>query len=74
MSTSEVARLLQQIEAEYGAAKRGLEGYAIAARHEFITARMERMAQHHAALINLVGEQEAARIISEASVQTSEGK
>ena len=38
---SEVARLLQQIEMEYEAAKRGLEGYAIVSRHEFITARYD---------------------------------
>jgi hypothetical protein len=62
---SEVARLLQRIEAEYEATKRGLEGYAITARHEFITTRMERMAAHHVALINLVGESEAARILIE---------
>ena len=40
---SEVARLLQQIEMEYKAAKRGLEGYAIVSRHEFITARYDQV-------------------------------
>jgi hypothetical protein len=38
---SEVARLLQQIEMEYVAAKRGLEAYAIVSKHEFITARYD---------------------------------
>lgn len=36
MATSEVARLLQQIDIEYEAAQRGLEGPAITTRHAFI--------------------------------------
>ena len=41
---SEVARLRAQIEAEYQAAQQGLTGLAAgAARHAFITAKMERM-------------------------------
>ncbi len=34
--TSEVARLRNQIEAEHVAAQRGLQGYAIVTRHQFI--------------------------------------
>ncbi len=63
---SEVARLRAQIEAEYAAAQRGLTGYAITARHAFITARLERIGSCHETLIGLVGEQEATRVMAEA--------
>jgi hypothetical protein len=62
---SEVARLLQQIEQECSAARLGLHGYAVTARHKFITARMERMGACHEALIDLVGKEEAARMVVE---------
>ncbi len=39
---SEVARLMRQIDLELEAAQRGLYGFAITARHDFITARMQR--------------------------------
>ncbi|WP_141727738.1 hypothetical protein [Thermogemmatispora onikobensis] len=55
---SEVARLLAQIQAEYEAAERGLQGLAAGvSRHCFITRRMERMGEIHARLRALVGEQ-----------------
>jgi hypothetical protein len=42
MAQSEVARLLGQIEQEYQASKRGLEGLASGtARHDFISIRTE---------------------------------
>ena len=63
---SEVARLRQQIAQEYEAATRGLTGLAQGtAQHSFITTRMERIADHHQALIPLVGVQEATRMVSE---------
>lgn len=40
---SEVARIKRQIEAEQEAAKRAMTDPAIVAKHEYITARMERM-------------------------------
>ena len=40
LGQSEVAQILQQIEAEYIAAQRGLTGLAEGATHEAITARM----------------------------------
>ncbi|MDQ2714892.1 MAG: hypothetical protein M3Z08_08300 [Chloroflexota bacterium] len=44
---STVAQIRKQIEAEYIAAQRGLEGLATVARHQFITARMENMNRYH---------------------------
>ena len=63
---SEVARLLQQIELEYEAAQRALNGLASgASKHQYITARMERMHACHSALKDLVGEQEATRMMND---------
>ncbi|HLX58594.1 MAG TPA: hypothetical protein VKR83_16370 [Ktedonobacteraceae bacterium] len=54
---SEVARLLEQISAEYEAAQRGLSGLAYgASKHDFITARMENMGHLHNQLQEIVGE------------------
>jgi hypothetical protein len=44
---SEVAQILQQIEAEYIAAQRGLTGLAEGATHEAISARMENLGKLH---------------------------
>lgn len=52
---SEVRRLLQQIEQEYQSAQAALTGYAVTARHAFITARLENMSQAHHHLHQLVG-------------------
>ena len=61
---SEVARLLQQIEAEYEAAKRGLSGLSFgAARHDFINARMDQVAVCLEQLVAHLGEEEATRLI-----------
>jgi len=63
---SDVARLRQQITLEYEAAARGLTGLAAGtAQHRFITTRMERIADHHQTLTQLVGAQEATRMVSE---------
>lgn len=68
---SEVARLLQQIELEYEAARRGLTGLAFGtARHDFITAKMERMQQCQEQLGQLIGEHEATVLVA----QTLEAK
>jgi hypothetical protein len=59
---SEVARLRAQIEQEYQAAQM-FKAFALGtAKHEFITARMERIGVHQAALAQLVGE-EASMVI-----------
>ncbi len=67
---SEVARLMRQIELEYEAAQRGMYGFAAgAAKHEFITARMENMGRCHEKLKTLVGEQEAVKALAQALEQ-----
>jgi hypothetical protein len=54
---SEVARILEQISLEYEAAYRGMYGYAAgAAKHQFITARMENMGNLHSKLQEIVGD------------------
>ena len=65
MHKSEVSQLIHQIELEYEAAQRGLQGLAITARHEFITARMENIGTCHESLKELVGEQQASVILTE---------
>jgi hypothetical protein len=56
--TSEVARLLEQINAEYESARNCMYGLvAGVAQHQFITARMERMEVLHQELRTHVGEQ-----------------
>ena len=73
---SEVARLRAQIAAEYEASERALHGLASGiARHDFITARMERMGAYMGELAALVGIEEAAIIFVEAvEDQASRGK
>ncbi|HEU5383711.1 MAG TPA: hypothetical protein VFV38_50565 [Ktedonobacteraceae bacterium] len=61
---SEIAHLLDQIELEYLAARRGLTGLAETTRHAFITARMERMGKLHENLQEIIGE-DATRLLYE---------
>lgn len=66
MGQSEVARLLQQIDLEYNAARAALNDLAYGtAQHEFITARMERLSCCHEELSRYVGDQEASRLLVE---------
>ena len=66
MSNSEVAQLLRQIEQEYQSSKRGLEGLASGtARHDFIQAKTEAIANCHMQLTKLVGPEQAIAIIAE---------
>jgi hypothetical protein len=61
---SEVAQIMAQIQAEYESSVCGLSGLASGtARHEFITARMERIGQLHSDLRDLVGEQHATGLL-----------
>ena len=65
--TSEIARLRAQIEAEYEAARLGLTGLAEGtARHQIISARMERIGSYVDDLTALVGIEKAAAILVEA--------
>jgi hypothetical protein len=64
-SKSEVARIREQIEQEYRAAERLRSGFAITARHDFITARMDTIGRYRKQLVPLVGENEATRLMCE---------
>jgi hypothetical protein len=65
ISNSEVANLLRQIDQEYQASKRGLEGFASGtARHDFISARTESIGKHHEQLVELVGPEQAISMIA----------
>jgi hypothetical protein len=64
---SEVALLMRQIELEYEAAQRGLNGFASGtAKHEFINARVETIGRYHEQLKVLVGESEAIKVVAQA--------
>ena len=63
---SEVAQLLQQIGLEYEADTRGLTGLSAgSAKHNFITAKLERIGVYHEQLVNLVGEVRATQLVIE---------
>ena len=64
-SKSEVARIREQIEQEYRAAERLQSGFAITARHAFITARMDTIGRYRKQLVPLVGEDEATCMMCE---------
>lgn len=54
---SEVARILEQISLEYEAAQRIMHDFAAgAAKHQFISARMENMGHLHSELREIVGD------------------
>ena len=68
---SDVARLLDLINAEYDAARRGLSGTALGvSQHQFITAKMERMELLHQELRTHVGEQ--AMVLIAQTLDTSQ--
>jgi hypothetical protein len=70
---SDIARLRQQIAAEYEAAQRGLHSLSLGTtQHAFITKRMENMSACHDALKKLVGEQEAIKILAETLEQAGD--
>ena len=62
---SEVARLRKLIDEEQQAAQQGLYGLAHVSKHEFITARMERIGQIQEELEKIIGVEETARILVE---------
>ena len=62
---SEVAQLLEQIELEYQAAQHGLSGLSGGtSRHDFIRHKMENMHEYHQALSQLVGQDEATKLVA----------
>jgi uncharacterized protein YoaH (UPF0181 family) len=62
---SEVAHLLQQIEAEYQAAQQALSGVAVAGRHAYITARQENIGKCFEMLSTLMSSEEAIKIVAQ---------
>ena len=65
MAQSDVAQILKQIEQEYQASKRGLEGLASgSARHDFISKKTENIGKYHDHLTELVGPEQAIALIA----------
>jgi hypothetical protein len=73
---SEIACLLQRIELEEEAARRGLYGFAVVASHELITARMELGAERILRLITEGKHDEAVALMNTESwgVEVEEGQ
>ncbi len=66
-NNSEVARIMRQITLEYEAAQRGLTGLAYGtAHHAFITAKLESMVNMQESLSDIVGSQEAIKLVVQA--------
>jgi hypothetical protein len=63
--SSEVARILKNIEQEYQASKLGLEGLSSgSARHDFISQKSENIAKQHEHLSQIVGPENAITLIA----------
>jgi hypothetical protein len=72
---SEVARLMQQIEEEYEAARQALYGPSQgSARHDIISAHMANAQQYGQQLIDRIGKDEALPIIVQAMDQATREK
>ena len=72
-NTSDIARLLQQIDEANEAAYQALYGLAAGlARHDIISAKMEYMGQCHEQLAELIGEDEAAALLCQIMEQSGE--
>jgi len=63
---SEVARLMRQIDLEYEAADRAMNGFAVTGSHDFINARMENVGICFQELREMVGDQQAAVLLLQA--------
>lgn len=62
-NVSNVARLKAELELTSAAARYGLYGPAIVARHPFITKKMERMGELHDELAEKIGERRADKFL-----------
>lgn len=62
-NTSEVARLMKQIELETEAARQGLTGLASTARHAFINAKYEQLMSYGDQLAPHIGKEKAMQIV-----------
>lgn len=60
---SDIRALVESIEASYMAAKRGLVGTAMVARHDFIQKKIEEIDNYFAELQHHMGEIPAAQLI-----------
>ncbi len=69
---SEVARLRQQIEAEYQAAHRALSDVAVVGYHALIIARQENICKCFETLSTLMTPEEAIKIVAETLEQVTE--
>jgi hypothetical protein len=66
MGQSEIARVRQQIAAEYLSAQLGLSGLAEGiTRHCFITVKMERMGASFETLAQMMGKEQAIQIVAQ---------
>jgi len=72
MSESEVARLRREITLSYQACLNVFESPCVTAPHSFITARMERISDCQAQLVDLVGADAATRITAQALCEADE--
>jgi hypothetical protein len=72
MSQSEVARIRAQIELECEAMERGFRGFAIVARHDFINHKLSKIGVYQEQLEQLVGEDEARKVVAETYKQAME--
>jgi hypothetical protein len=73
MHLSEVARLREQVRLEYEAMMRGLYSFAEgSAKHEFISARMNRVGTYHEKLAKEIGKDKATKMIGELYQQALE--
>jgi hypothetical protein len=64
---SEVARLRQQIAAEYEEARRAPQDFSMVVRHDFITARQEKIGKHFETLSTLMPAEEVMKIVVQVS-------
>jgi hypothetical protein len=63
--SSEVARILKNIEQEYQASKCALEGLSSGnARHDFISQKTQNIGKYHERLVELIGPEQAISIIA----------
>jgi hypothetical protein len=63
---SEIARVRQQIAAEYLSAQLGFSGLAEGtSRHQFITTKMERMGESFETLAQMMGKEQAIQIVAQ---------
>lgn len=70
MSESEIARLRRLIELECEAMERGLTGYAIAAKHEIIAHKYDRIDAYRQQLEQLTDKKQASKIVAEIYMRT----